>query len=889
MDNMFIYNISIIVPIYNVELYLEKCLDSLVTQSLESIEIIAVNDGSTDSSPKILDKYSKKYPNIIKAFHKTNGGLSDARNYGIEKATGEYIGFVDSDDWIAPDMCEEMYKMATTKTNEIIVNNITYIIPKKLKPTTLKKYIFDNHHLYNWITSEIFQKKINSALEKSDIVVCGGIKHFQSKNDITISSRPIKIRGRIDDFGNSVTEKPHILFAAHSLACNKIFAHHLFENDKYKFPKGQWFEDSALIYSLLFEANKVSCVNKPFYHYRFNRVGSITSSISPKIFDIFKSCNNILNSYHKYKFTNPALEGIIEKIIRNHILVRIDTLIHKSSAEDKKLALSYTKEAFSYLDKNFYGWKTRYMPPKNKKFSLKWHARKSKIIIYIYLFSPNWVKGFVKNIINFKTNISSKRKRRKNNNQQKKLQLHGYPLLIKLDKIFNNLSIKYFVDFGTLLGFVRDNRFMLHDLDLDLGVIATEEDKLNLYAALQKSGYSLFRSYILNNKIVEQSYHYLDEKKKILVKFDINFYETTENGSKTWLFYYIKKSKLKARYRHVVEMTYSKITEIDYLKIQGHNIPIPKNYAQILEEKYGKSWSIPDMNWVYWKSPAAKKLDELGYYITKYEMPASKIRLLQIEQLKVLNNLEEVLTKHNLQYYLAEGTLLGAIRHKGYIPWDDDIDISMPREDYDKLLALSEHELPNEIRIWAHTTDPNYHLPFAKVVTSDKTNFRNTFPKNIQKKFSGPRIDIFPLDSLKYSTDKQNNKIAKKIRLLRTAMLIKAKYSVNKTNKNKLLSLIIPFVSMQFLQKKIYTLATLNNNKDNKFFINWFSAYSHSKQTIHIDAYKPILHVYENKLRPIPKEYDFILTKIYGKYMMPPPLNKRKNASHFMIYDANKS
>ena len=103
--------VSVIVPVYNVENYLEKCLTSLVNQTLKDIEIIVVNDGSTDNSQKIIDRYEKKYSNV-KAYVKKNGGVSDARNYGINKAKGKYIAFVDGDDYVDEMMYEKMYKKA---------------------------------------------------------------------------------------------------------------------------------------------------------------------------------------------------------------------------------------------------------------------------------------------------------------------------------------------------------------------------------------------------------------------------------------------------------------------------------------------------------------------------------------------------------------------------------------------------------------------------------------------------------------------------------------------------------------------------------------------------------------------------------------------------------
>ena len=101
--------LSIIVPLYNVEKYIEKCILSLVNQDFRDYEIIVVNDGSPDESANIVNELKIKYPNVL-LFHKENGGLSSARNFGLEKAKGEYVWFVDSDDWIEPDIISLLYK-----------------------------------------------------------------------------------------------------------------------------------------------------------------------------------------------------------------------------------------------------------------------------------------------------------------------------------------------------------------------------------------------------------------------------------------------------------------------------------------------------------------------------------------------------------------------------------------------------------------------------------------------------------------------------------------------------------------------------------------------------------------------------------------------------------
>ena len=115
--------ISVVVPVYNVEAYLERCLDSLINQTLSDIEIICVNDGSTDSSPEKLEEFAKK-DSRIKIINQENGGLSAARNTGIEAATGEYIGFVDSDDYVDLDFYEKLYNAATSHNADISCTSI---------------------------------------------------------------------------------------------------------------------------------------------------------------------------------------------------------------------------------------------------------------------------------------------------------------------------------------------------------------------------------------------------------------------------------------------------------------------------------------------------------------------------------------------------------------------------------------------------------------------------------------------------------------------------------------------------------------------------------------------------------------------------------------------
>ena len=216
--------VSVIVPVYNVEDYLEKCLDSLVNQTLKEIEIIVVNDGSPDNSGKIIEKYAKKYKNI-KAYTKENGGLSDARNYGIKKASGEYLVFIDSDDYIDETMLEKMYQKAIQENLDIVVCNSINV--------------YDN----------------NTTIE--------------IKSNLNYSSNPIK---------NYLISAP--------MACTRIYKKELFDNIEFK--KGIYYEDLELTPKLVKYTKKIDFIDEGLYYY-YQRVGSIMKQKdwNDKLLDIF--------------------------------------------------------------------------------------------------------------------------------------------------------------------------------------------------------------------------------------------------------------------------------------------------------------------------------------------------------------------------------------------------------------------------------------------------------------------------------------------------------------------------------------------------------------------------------------------------------------------------
>lgn len=210
--------ISVIVPIYNVENYLEKCVDSILKQTYTNLEIILVDDGSTDKCGIICDKY-KLESERIQVIHKKNGGLSDARNIGIEKANGKYIIFVDSDDFIVDNAIENLYKNIIKYGKDISIGQIeTFSDEKNIKKIERKvqTFCYDN------------QDAMENLLYNTQYT---------------------------------------------SSTAGKLFSKKIFDN--IKFPVGKKYEDLATVYKLIHVSNGVVVTNQIVYEYFTARSGSI--------------------------------------------------------------------------------------------------------------------------------------------------------------------------------------------------------------------------------------------------------------------------------------------------------------------------------------------------------------------------------------------------------------------------------------------------------------------------------------------------------------------------------------------------------------------------------------------------------------------------------------
>ena len=260
--------------------------------------------------------------------------------------------------------------------------------------------------------------------------------------------------------------------------------------------------------------------------------------------------------------------------------------------------------------------------------------------------------------------------------------------------------------------------------------------------------------------------------------------------------------------------------------------------------------------------------------INKENFTNDTLRKLQLTQVEILNEIVRVCEKFNLRYYLVGGTLLGAIRHQGFIPWDEDLDIAMPREDYDKFIALCKTQLDERYYLHCSETDENYWLIFAKVrkkgTELNEYNIRNlSVPKGIY-------VDIFPFDNATkedYFRKKVKTKI---IKILYALICYKIGIEINTTGFIKnVLRLTKPF-SIKFLSKIADRLMRSENNKETAYYVNYGSNYNTVKQTIPKDKYEPSVKVkFEDGYYTAPGDYDYVLRRIYNDYMQLPPEDKR--------------
>lgn len=253
------------------------------------------------------------------------------------------------------------------------------------------------------------------------------------------------------------------------------------------------------------------------------------------------------------------------------------------------------------------------------------------------------------------------------------------------------------------------------------------------------------------------------------------------------------------------------------------------------------------------------------------------LRKLQMTELEILLKVDEICRKNNIKYFLVGGTLLGAVRHKGFIPWDDDLDIAMPREDYNKFVELSNAELGNLYHFQCLENDKDYWLLFGKVRKSG-TIFAEERLKNIQTN-KGIFIDVFPLDDGNDPDDTLQSIRIKMARKIQYVMYYRrGVFAGDVTLQIKVVSTLSKLLSINSWMK-ISQKIVARTNINAKYYYNVGSNYYFKKQTILKEKYYPLKEMeFEGHSFFVPNDYDFVLKQIFGPdYMELPAKEKRIN------------
>lgn len=281
MDNL----ISVIVPVYNVEKYLNECIDSILSQTYENFELLLIDDGSTDTSSEICKSYLEK-DSRIRYFRKENGGLSDARNYGIERANGEYITFIDSDDYIEKTYLEVLVNEITSNQSDVAVVNYVRVDEKG-------------------VTSY-------DIVPGKDLILTGleALKNIFYQNCISVSANA------------------------------KLYKKEIFKD--IKFPKGKLYEDISTIPFIFLKAKKIAYSSQVLYKYRI-RSGSITESDFKE-----KDFQMIENTLVVLKYIEENDKTLIQSA-NSYLLSKSSTLLFLVEKSNHEKKIYYMNEAWKYI------------------------------------------------------------------------------------------------------------------------------------------------------------------------------------------------------------------------------------------------------------------------------------------------------------------------------------------------------------------------------------------------------------------------------------------------------------------------------------------------------------------------------------------------------------
>lgn len=284
-------DISIVVPIYNAEKYIKRCLDSIIAQTHTNIEIILINDGSTDNTEKIIKKYKDKR---IKYYKNSNKGIGKSRNFGIDISSGKYIMFIDSDDYICTNACEELFNEAEKS--------------------------------------------------QADLVICDFYRVFDNK----------EIQEKIMDFEQTdLNNKPELILDINLSPWNKLYLNSMIKKNKIRFIENLKYEDAPFVLDSLKAAKKISKVSKPLNYYVIHN-NSETTIMNKKVFDILQIVDICRKKFLKEDKFLPYINKLTVRVLTNYTIQQRMQKNRKIRNDFITEVFMYLKENVPDYKKNVY-------------------------------------------------------------------------------------------------------------------------------------------------------------------------------------------------------------------------------------------------------------------------------------------------------------------------------------------------------------------------------------------------------------------------------------------------------------------------------------------------------------------------------------------------------
>ncbi|MDR0852245.1 MAG: glycosyltransferase [Clostridiales Family XIII bacterium] len=383
-------NVSIIVPVYNAEGSLRRCVDSLLAQTLNGIEIVIVDDGSSDGSIAIIDEYAARFPQSIVAIHRDNCGVSAARNAGLRAAGGRYIGFTDSDDYAEPAMFEKLYHAITGN-----------VFPEQETNEDGSETKTDGSRVSPFVSERSAERAAEPETLKhpeADIAICRRISTLEKGTKEIgftdgLSGKSLYKVTDADSLGLLIRDVTVFLW-------DKLYDSEIIDKNGLTFNEDfVYSEDFCFLQKYLYFVKRAALIDEPLYHYTAHSDGSLTNVISDKWYHILGNLNDVF-IYYKEKGLYDQLESYMCDIAVKYYDRRVNVL-HRYGR--KVFQRIYVKDFFGFLDKNF----TR------EVWERHLHAhpdiiypgvKGSLFLMTLYIFMPNFIKKiFVSGVMDGKS------------------------------------------------------------------------------------------------------------------------------------------------------------------------------------------------------------------------------------------------------------------------------------------------------------------------------------------------------------------------------------------------------------------------------------------------------------------------------------------------------